>query len=92
VLGASQLVRWLKKQPPIPEPAQMAAVASTVRDEATWSNEPTPLPDITGFDALRREVGRAQRTRLTWVVAALIVILGITAPAAFGLFERELGG
>ncbi len=91
VLGAPQLVRWLKKQKPLLDPMQVAALAEAVRDAATWSNEPNPIPDTSGFAALRREVGSAKRTRITWGVAVLVAVLGITVPIAFDFYSRLLG-
>ena len=92
VLGASQLVWWLKKQKPILEPAQVAAVAAAVRTEATWSSEPRALPDTSGFAALRREVDGARRTRMAWGIAVLVAILGITGPLALDFYARTFGG
>lgn len=91
VLSAPQLVRWLKKQKPSLEPTQLAAVVAAVRAEATWSNEPSTLPDTTGFAALRREVEGAKRTRMTWGAAVLIAVLGITIPLALDYYGRLLG-
>lgn len=92
VVGASQLLRWLKKQKPLLEPAQLAAVAAVVRTEATWSTEPSALPDTSGFATLRREVESASRTRMTWGIAALVAILGTAGPLAFDFYARMLGG
>lgn len=92
VLGAPQLVRWLKNQPPILEPAQMTAVTKAVRNEATWSNERSALPDSSRFAALRREVASARHTRMTWGAAVLVAVLGITVPLALDFYGRMLGG
>lgn len=92
VLGAPQFVRWLKKQKPILEPAQVEAVTAAVRNQATWSNEPSPLSDTSAFPALRREVDSARRTRMTWGVAVLIAVLGIAAPLSFDYYGRVFGG
>lgn len=92
VVGASQLLRWLKKQKPILEPAQLSAVAAVVRTEATWSGEPSGVPDTSGFATLRREVESARRTRMAWGIAALVAILGTAGPLAFDFYARMLGG
>lgn len=92
VLGAPQLVRWLRKQKPLLEPARVTEVARVVRDRATWSEETSPLSDASTFDALDREVRSARRTRMTWGAAVLIGFLGITVPLALDVYSRALGG
>lgn len=92
VVGASQLLRWLKNQKPILEPAQLAAVSAAVRTEATWSSEPRALPDTSGFAALRREVDGARRTRMAWGIAVLVAILGVTGPLGLDFYARTFGG
>lgn len=92
VLTAPQLVRWLKKHRPVLEPTQLAAMAAVVRAEATWSNEPSTLPDTSGFAALRREVEGAKRTRMAWSAAVLLAVLGITVALAIDYYGRLLGG
>lgn len=82
----------MKKQKPILEPTRLAAVAAAVRAEATWSNEPSTLPDTSGFAALRREVEGAKHTRMTWGAAVLIAVLGITVPLTADSYGRLLGG
>lgn len=92
VLGAPQLVRWLKKQKHLLEPEQVEAVTAAVRDQATWSNDPNPLSDTSAFPALRREVDSARRTRMTWGIAVVVAVLGITVPLAFDYYGRVFGG
>lgn len=92
VLGAPQLVRWLKKQKPLLEPAQASAVATAVRNRATWSSEPIAAPDTSGFAALRRDVESAGRTRMAWGFALVIAVLGLTVPPALDFYRRVVGG
>ncbi len=92
VLSASQLVRWLKRQKPALDPAQVAAVAAAVCTRATWSDDPDTHQDLSGFAALRREVNAARHVQMAWGAAVLIAVLGITMPLPFPYYERLLGG
>lgn len=92
VLGAAQLVRWLKKQKAVLGAAQVADAATAVRTAETWSTVPQPLPSTSGLDALRREVEGARKTRMAWGVAALVTVLAIAMPVAFDYYGRVLGG
>lgn len=92
VLDATRLTRWLKKQKPRLDQAQTAALSALVRDAATWTGEPQHESDVSGFDALRREVVGAKRVRVLWGGALLIAILGVTAPAAIDFYSRAVGG
>jgi len=91
VLEAARLVRWLNKQMPVLDAPQLAALTSVIRDSSTWSNEVSQIPDTTQFDALDREVGNARRTRMTWGMAILFAVLGVTAPVAFDFYGRVFG-
>ncbi|WP_315551628.1 nuclease-related domain-containing protein [Microbacterium aurum] len=92
VLEAQRLVRWLNNQKAVLNPTQVATIATAVREAATWSNEPTALPDTSGFAALRREVESAGRTRMVWGVAVLIAILGVSIPLVLDFYGRAVGG
>lgn len=82
VLDAARLTRWLKKQKPRLDQAQTAALSALVRDAATWTNEPQHERDVSGFDALHREVVGAKGVRMLWGAALLIALLGVTVPVA----------
>jgi len=83
VLDAARLTRWLRKQKPRLDQTQTAALSALVRDAATWASEPPHNPDVPGFDALHREVVGAERARMLWGGAALLVaLLGVTVPMA----------
>ncbi len=92
VLDAARLTRWLKKQKPRLDQAQTAAVSALVRDAATWTSEPQHDPDVSEFDALHREVVGAERVRMLWGAALLVVILGVTVPIALDYYSRLIGG
>lgn len=92
VISSPQLVRWLTKQKQTLDPVQASTLAAVVRDTATWSIEPSPLPDTSGFAALRRDVESARRTRMAWAAALLIAVLGVTVPIALDVYGRVLGG
>ena len=92
VLDAARLTRWLKKQKPRLDELQTAALSTLVRDAATWTSESQHQPDISGFDALHREVVGAKRVRMIWGGALLVAILGVTVPMALDAYGRLLGG
>lgn len=92
VLSAAQLVRRLKKQKPVLEPAQVAEAATGVRSAETWSTGPHLMADISVFATLRREVEGARRTRMTWGIAAIVAVLATATPVAFDYFGRLFGG
>ncbi len=92
VLDAAQLSRWLKKQKPRLDQVQTVALSALVRDAATWTSESQHQPDISGFDALHREVVGAKRVRMIWIGVVLVSLLGLTLPAAIGFYSRVFGG
>lgn len=92
VLDAARLTRWLKKQKPRLDEMQTAALSALVRNAATWTSEGHHESDVSGFDALHREVVSARRIRMLWGTALLIAILGTTLPIALDYFGRLLGG
>ena len=92
VLDAAQLTRWLKKQKPRLDQVQTVALSALVRDAATWTSESQHQPDISGFDALHREVVGAKRVRMIWIGVVLVSLLGLTLPAAIGFYSRVFGG
>lgn len=92
VLDAARLTRWLKKQKPRLDEAQTDALSALVRDAATWTSEPPHQSDVSGFDALRREVVGAKRVRMIWGAAVLVGVLGVATPAVIGFYSRVLGG
>ena len=92
VLDAARLTRWLKKQESRLDQAQPAALSALVRDAATWTSEPQHESDVSGFDALHREVVGAKRVRMLWGAGALVAILGVTALAAIELYGSAFGG
>lgn len=91
VLAAPQLLRWLKKQKPLLNPAKLTAVTAVVRDEATWSSQPQPLVDAQRFSELRREVESARRIRMLWGGVLLVAILSVGVPFAVDLYTRVFG-
>lgn len=92
VLDAARLIRWLKKQKPQLDQAQTVTLSTLVRNAATWSSEPHHQSDISGFDALHREVVGAKRVRMIWGGALLVAILGVTVPMALDYYGRVVGG
>ncbi|WP_298941717.1 nuclease-related domain-containing protein [uncultured Microbacterium sp.] len=92
VLDIARLTRWLKKQKPRLDESQTAALSTLVRDAATWTSEPKHETDVSGFDALHREVVGAKRVRMIWGGALLIAILGVSVQMALDYFGRLLGG
>lgn len=92
VLDAARLTRWLKKQKPRLDQAQTVALQALVRQAATWTREAQHEPDISGFDALHREVVGAKRVRMIWGGAVLVAILGVTVPMALDYYGRVVGG
>ena len=92
VLDAARLTRWLKKQKPRLDQVQTVALSALVRDAATWTSESQHQPDISGFDALHREVVGAKRVRMIWIGVVLVSLLGLTLPAAIGFHSRVFGG
>lgn len=92
VLDAARLTRWLKKQKPRLDQAHTAALSALVRNAATWADEPQHQSDISGFDALHRDVLGAKRVRMVWSGALLLAILGATVPVVLDHYSRVLGG
>lgn len=92
VLDAARLTRWLEKQQPRLDQAQASAVSALVRSATTWEREPPQDEDVSGFDALHRQVASAKRARMLWGAAALVAILVITVPIAFDFYGRVFGG
>lgn len=92
VLDAARLTRWLKRQEPRLDLEQTVALSTLVRDAATWTSEPQHEPDVSGFDALHREVVGAKRVRMTWGGALLVAILGASVPMALDYFSPLFGG
>lgn len=92
VLDAAQLTRWLKKQKHRLDQVQTVALSALVRDAATWTSESQHQPDISGFDALHREVVGAKRVRMIWIGVVLVSLLRLTLPAAIGFYSRVFGG
>lgn len=92
VVDAARLTRWLKQQKPRLDQAQTAELSALVRDAATWTADPQHEPDISGFDALNREVVGAKRVRMIWSAALLVAVMGVTVPMALGFYSRLLGG
>lgn len=92
VVDAARLTRWLKKQPPRLDQTQTAELSALVRDAATWTAEPQHEPDISGFDALDREVVGAKRVRMIWSAGLLVAVMGVTVPMALGFYGCLLGG
>lgn len=91
VLGAPQLVRWLKKQPPILEPAQVTAVTAAVRDEATWTNEPSPLPDSSRLPLQRRSYHDGPREELPPASTRSLASGDVDVEHAEGRFDTMSG-
>ena len=87
VLDAARLTRWLKKQKPRLDQAQTARLSALVRNASTWTNELQHEPDVSGFDALYREVVGAKRVRMLWGAALLIALLGVTVPVALHYYS-----
>ena len=92
VLDIARLTRWLKKKKPRLDQVQTVALSALVRDAATWTSESQHQPDISGFDALHREVVGAKRVRMIWIGVVLVSLLGLTLPAAIGFYSRVFGG
>ncbi len=92
VLDAARLTRWLKKQKPRLDQVQTATLSALVRDAATWTSEPQHQSDISGFDALHREVVGAKRVQMIWSAALLVAILGVMLPMALDYYGRLFGG
>ncbi|WP_454151545.1 nuclease-related domain-containing protein [Microbacterium lacticum] len=92
VVAATQLARWLRKQRPHFDATQYAMVSTLVRDAATWTQSAPPAPDLSRFDALRREVAGARRVRMLWGGTLLVGILAITAPMAITYYSSVFGG
>lgn len=92
VVAATQLARWLRKQRPHFDATQYAMVSTLVRDAATWTQSGPPAPDLSRFDALRREVAGARRVRMLWGGTLLVGILAITAPMAITYYSSVFGG
>jgi hypothetical protein len=92
VLDAARLIRWLNTQKPRLGQGQRTALSVLVRDAATWTSEPSHETDISGFDALHREVVGAKRVRMLWATGMIIAILGVAAPAVIEVYSRAFGG
>lgn len=92
VLDAARLTRWLEKQKPRLDQAQTSALSALARRATVWTSEPPHDADVSGFDALHRQVVSAKRVRMLWGAAVLIAILGIAVPIAFDFYGRVLGG
>jgi len=91
VVTAPQVVRWLRKQKPILEQAEVFRIAEAASVGATWSAEPGPIADESSFVALQEEVESARRVRMTWVAALAVGTVALGASLALDPLSRLLG-
>ncbi|WP_404442515.1 NERD domain-containing protein [Microbacterium marinum] len=88
VVTAPQLLRWLRKQKTILEPAEVSRIAETASRDATWSAEPGPIAEESAFAALQRDVEAARRVRITWGAAVGVGSVSLVASLAFDSISR----
>ncbi|TXN31479.1 hypothetical protein [Lacisediminihabitans profunda] len=93
-IHSSDFSRWLRDLPRLLAPSSVRRLAAAAADPATWPlgvDAPAALPSLLGeFETLRREVARARRRRLSWVVVGIALSYGLLfvrfgGLAAFGV-------
>lgn len=92
VVTAPQLLRWLRKQNPVLEPAEVSRISEAASTDATWSAEPGPVADESAFAALQQDVEAARRVRMTWGATVVVGTAALGAPVALDLVSRLFGG
>ncbi len=96
VLDAHNLVRWLRTQPVVLAPHQVALIAMVAADPATWHTHPAASSNARmlqqQFDALHREVRTARRLRVSWAALAIsaTAIAALVSAPVVGQFLSNL--
>jgi hypothetical protein len=82
VVTSRGIVRNLKRRRPVLTPDEVTEIANVASRRGTWHRDAVVLDDtqrhVERFERLRRQVDAAAYRRKAWVVAAKLVVLGLT--------------
>jgi hypothetical protein len=94
IVPASQLVPWLMKRKGALSYAGVARIGAAAARASTWhqaerhASEPLHVRDC--FEALRREVRRAWRTQVAWIVGTSVLAIGTFGVITYSILSSAI--